>query len=244
MTILRRAASLSPFPMPVRVGAADDQLLVREAVSELLEGAQGIDLVVVCSDADSMRAAVAEHALDVIVVGIRMGPDMTDDGIRLAMELRRTHPRTGVVVLTAYCEPSYALALLEGGSDGRAYLLKDRLYDRAQLVDAIRRVAQGGSVIDPKVVEVLVDSGSRPALDSLSPREREILAHMSRGESNAGIAESLGLTTRNVEKHVNGVFAKLDLTVAPGASRRVHAVLRFLAEHPSDRLLDRHGRER
>jgi DNA-binding NarL/FixJ family response regulator len=219
--------------MTVRVGIADDHLLVREAVRQMLEDATDIELVAVCSDADAMRAAVREHDLDVAVVGIRMRPDMTDDGIRLATELRRTHPGTGVVVLSDYCDPAHALALLDAGSDGRAYLLKDRLYDRTQIADTVRRVAQGGSVIDPKVIEVFVQSDSGPAvarLDSLSPREEEILAHMADGESNAGIASSLGLTKRAVEKHINGMFAKLQLPVDPHISRRVRAVLMFLAD--------------
>jgi len=224
---------VSTCPMTVRVGIADDHLLVREAVRQMLEEATGIDLVAVCSDADAMRAAIREHDLDVAVVGIRMRPDMTDDGIRLARELRRTRPRTGVVVLSDHCDPAHALALLEDGSDGRAYLLKDRLYDRAQVADTVRRVAEGGSVIDPKVVEIFVEYESRPPaarLDSLSPREEEILAHMSDGESNAGIATSLGLTKRAVEKHINGMFAKLQLPVDPRISRRVHAVLMFLSD--------------
>jgi DNA-binding NarL/FixJ family response regulator len=215
--------------MTLRVGVADDHLLVREAIAEMLHGAPGIELVAVCADADAMRDAVAEHALDVVVIDIRMGPDMTDDGIRLAAELRRTHPDVGVVVLSAYCEPAYALALLNAGSDGRAYLLKDRLFDRTQLADTIKQVAQGGSVIDPKVVEALVNSESRPTLAALSPRELEILAHMAAGESNQGIAASLGLTKRAVEKHINGMFAKLELPMTPDVSRRVRAVLMFLS---------------
>lgn len=218
--------------MALRVALADDHLLVREAISEMLHAAADIDLVVLCEDADALRAAVAEIDLDVIVTDIRMPPDMTDDGIRLATDLRRTHPELAVVVLSAYCEPAYALALFKDGSDGRAYLLKDRVHERAQLLTTIRQVAQGGSMIDPKVVEVLVRADARgpgAALDSLSPRERQILAHMAAGESNGGIAESLGLTKRAVEKHINGMFAKLELPATPEVSRRVRAVLLFLA---------------
>jgi DNA-binding NarL/FixJ family response regulator len=186
----------------------------------------------VCEDADALRAAVDEHALDVVVTDIRMSPGMCDEGIQLAAGLRTSHPHVGVVVLSAYCEPAYALALLDAGSDRRAYLLKDRLHDRAQLSATISQVAQGGSVIDPKVVDVLVQSESRAGavLASLSPREQEILAHMAAGESNTGIADSLGLTKRAVEKHINGMFSKLDLPVTPEVSRRVRAVLMFLAE--------------
>ena len=222
--------------MTLRVGVADDHLLVREAIAEMLHGAPGIELVAVCADADAMRRAVTEHDLDVVVTDIRMGPDMTDDGIRLAAELRRTHPDVGVVILSAYCEPAYALALLNAGSDGRAYLLKDRLFDRAQLGETIHQVAEGSSVIDPKVVESLVNSESRPTLAALSPRELEILAHMAAGESNAGIAASLGLTKRAVEKHINGMFSKLELPVTPEISRRVRAVLMFLSEDRSSHV--------
>jgi DNA-binding NarL/FixJ family response regulator len=156
---------------------------------------------------------------------------MTDEGIRLAAQLRRTHPEVGVIAMSAHSDPAYALALLEGGSEGRAYLLKDRLHNRAQLLATIETVARGGSVIDPKVVEALVHGRSRQVrspLDILTPREREILVEMARGASNAAIAETLGLTKRAVEKHINSVFAKLDLPLSGDISRRVRAVLLFL----------------
>jgi len=162
-----------------------------------------------------------------------MPPTHTDEGIQLAARLRETHPRIGVVVLSAYCEPAYAFALLEGGSDGRAYLLKDRLGSRSQLLSTIETVASGGSVIDPKVVETLIHAESgqtHSRLGSLSPREREVLVEMARGASNASIADALGLTKRAVEKHINSVFAKLELPVTPDSSRRVRAVLLFLSE--------------
>jgi DNA-binding NarL/FixJ family response regulator len=219
--------------VPLRVGVADDHLLVREAICSVLDGVPTFALAAVCAEANALRAAVDEQALDVVVADIRMGPTWSDDGIRLAVELRQTRPHVGVVVLSAYCEPAYALALLAAGSNGRAYLLKDRLHDRAQLVTTIDAVARGGSVVDPKVVEALVRSETRPAhpaLETLSPREQQILAQMAAGASNAGIAESLGLTKHAVEKHVNAVFAKLDLPVTPEVSRRVRAVLMFLAE--------------
>jgi len=160
-----------------------------------------------------------------------MPPTMTDEGIRLAAQLRRTHPEVGVIAMSAHSDPTYVLALLEGGSEGRAYLLKDRLHSRAQLLATIETVARGGSIIDPKVVEALVHGRSRQVpspLDVLTPREREILVEMARGASNAAIAEALGLTKRAVEKHINSVFAKLDLPLSADVSRRVRAVLLFL----------------
>ena len=219
--------------MALRVGLADDSLLIREALTRLLEDAPGIALLAVCADAEELLAAVGREQLDVVLVDICMPPTMTDEGIRLAAVLRESHPRVGVVVLSAYCEPSYALELLAGGSDGRAYLLKDRLGSRPQLLSTLETVASGGSVIDPKVVETLVqgESGlSRSLLASLSPREREVLVEMAHGSSNAAIAHDLGLTKRAVEKHINSVFAKLELPVTPDVSRRVRAVLLFLSD--------------
>jgi DNA-binding NarL/FixJ family response regulator len=158
---------------------------------------------------------------------------MTDEGIRLATRLRGTHPEVGVIVMSAHSDPSYALALLESGSEGRGYLLKERLHSRAQLLATIEAVAGGGSVIDPKVVEALVHGPSRRGpspLDVLTPREHEVLVEMARGASNAAIAKTLGLTKRAVEKHVNSVFAKLDLPLSDDVSRRVRAVLLFLGQ--------------
>lgn len=217
--------------MALRVALADDSFLIREALRRLLGDDEDLDLVAVCADADELRAAIDAGVPDVAIADIRMPPTMTDDGIRLAAELRATHPDVGVVVLSAYCEPAHALALLEAGVEGRAYLLKERMHSRAQLVATIETVARGGSVIDPKVVEALVRGQPRDphsALDALSEREREILAEMARGASNAAIADTLGLTKRAVEKHINAVFAKLDLPPAPDVSRRVRAVLLYL----------------
>jgi DNA-binding NarL/FixJ family response regulator len=217
----------------VRVGVADDHLLMREALSRLLEHAPGIDLLAVTEDGTALRAAVDEHDLEVVVADIRMPPRGDDEGVRLAEELRAERPSVAVVVLSGYCEAEYALRLLESGSDGRAYLLKDRLSDGVQLTATIMEVASGGSVIDPKVVEMLVQADhetGRAALSALTPREREILAEMARGASNQGIAATLGLTKRAVEKHINAIFAKLELPPAPDVSRRVRAVLLFLLE--------------
>src|SRR4051794_6562982 len=218
--------------MGLRVAVADDSLLIREALTRLLDDAPGIALVAVCADGDELEAVVDARAVDVALVDICMPPTLTDEGIKLAARLRETHPEMGVVVLSAYCEPAYALELLAGGSDGRAYLLKDRLGSRSQLLATIETVASGGSIIDPKVVETLVQAESGPtrSLGTLSPREREILIEMARGSSNAAIADELGLTKRAVEKHINSVFAKLELPVTVDSSRRVRAVLLYLSE--------------
>jgi DNA-binding NarL/FixJ family response regulator len=219
--------------MAVRVGVADDSFLIREALARLLGDADQVELVAMCADGDELAAAIDARQPDVVLVDIRMPPTMTDEGIRLATRLRTTHPGLGVIVMSAYAEPAYALALLESGSDRRGYLLKDRLHSRAQLLATIEAVADGGSVIDPKVVEALVHGRSRQGrspLDRLTQREHEILLEMARGASNAAIAETLGLTKRAVEKHINSVFAKLDLPVSGDISRRVRAVLLFLGQ--------------
>jgi DNA-binding NarL/FixJ family response regulator len=219
--------------MPVRTALAEDSFLVRRALTQLLEEAHEVELVAVCCDGDELRAAIEAHDLDVVVTDIRMPPSETAEGIRIAHELRRTHPDLGVIVLSAYCEAPYALALLESGSDRRAYLLKERVHSSRQLVGTIEAVARGGSVIDAKVVEALASSraaGHASALASLSPREHEILVEMARGGSNAAIGEALGMTKRAVEKHINSIFAKLAMPPTADVSRRVRAVLIYLAE--------------
>ena len=168
-----------------------------------------------------------------VITDIRMPPTSTDEGIRVAGLLRETHPGIGVVVLSNYAEPAYALALLESGSEGRAYLLKERVHDRAQLVAAIEAVAAGGSVLDSKIVEPLVAAKlrvERSPLAALTGREREVLAEMAKGKSNAAIAETLVLTKRAVEKHINSIFLKLSLSYSEDVSKRVKATLLFLAE--------------
>jgi DNA-binding NarL/FixJ family response regulator len=164
-----------------------------------------------------------------------MPPTGTDEGIRAALALRTSQPDTAVVVLSQYVDPAYALALLEGGSEGRAYLLKERVSDATQIVHAVEEVARGGSVIDSLVVEALVAQRTRrtaSALDRLTPREREVLEQMAQGRNNAGIAQALFLSERAVEKHINSLFSKLGLSEEPDVHRRVKAVLLFLAEHP------------
>src|SRR4051812_11294326 len=213
--------------MSVRTALAEDSFLVREALTRLLEGADEVELVAVCADGDELRAAIAAHRLDVVVTDIRMPPSGADEGIRVAADLRRTHPRLGVVILSAYDDAAYAQALLEGGADRRAYLLKERVHSSRQLISTIETVAHGGSVIDAKIVQSLAE---RPAddgessLPALSPREREILIEMARGASNAGIGVALGMTKRAVEKHINSIFAKLEMPPTADVSRRVQAV--------------------
>jgi DNA-binding NarL/FixJ family response regulator len=169
----------------------------------------------------------------VIVTDIRMPPTDSDDGIRVAAAMRETHPEMGVVVLSQYAESAYVLKLLENGSARRAYLLKERVHHRGELVDAVRAVHQGNSYIDPKIVELLVQSRAQVSdspLAALTPRERETLAEIAQGKSNEAIAESLVLTKRAVEKHINAIFMKLNLTGAPDVNSRVKAALLFLAE--------------
>jgi DNA-binding NarL/FixJ family response regulator len=219
--------------VPIKVVLAEDSYLVREGVRRLLEHEPDIDLVAVCEDYDSLLEAIADAEPDVLLTDIRMPPTGTDEGVRAAERLRQLRPTAGVVLLSQYADPAYALAFLEGGTEGRAYLLKERVSDLDQLLAAIREVARGGSVIDPKVVEALVAGRARSAespLARLTPREREVLALLAEGRSNAAVAEGLVLSERAVEKHINSIFAKLGLPEARDAHRRVKAVLLFLAE--------------
>ena len=219
--------------MAIRVVVAEDSLIVREGLQQLLSGSPTLEVVGAHGDVDALLGAVEQERPDVILTDIRMPPSNTDEGIRVADHLRDAHPTTGVVVLSQYAEPAYVLALLERGSDRRGYLLKERIHDRGQLVSAIDTVARGGSVIDPKIVELLVESKARverSPLSELTPREREVLAEMAEGKSNAGIAESLVLSKRAVEKHVNSIFMKLGLAGSENVSKRVKATLMFLAD--------------
>jgi DNA-binding NarL/FixJ family response regulator len=218
---------------PLRVAFADDSYLVREAISHLLETDERIELVAVCDDGDALRAAIAEDEPDVVVTDIRMPPSGDDEGIRVATMLRETRPGVGVVVVSQYADPRYGLALLSDGSDGRAYLLKDRLNDRERLISAIQAVARGRSVIDAKVVESLIAAhvhDERSALADLTQRELEILSLIAQGSSNGAIADALALTKRAVEKHINAIFVKLGLAQNEDISRRVKAALIYLSE--------------
>jgi DNA-binding NarL/FixJ family response regulator len=217
----------------IRVVLADDHYLVREGVRRLLETEPEIEVVAVCGDLDSLLAAVDAERPAVVVTDIRMPPLGVDEGIQAADRLRETHPEIGVVVLSQYAEPRYALALLEGGTARRAYLLKERVDDLAELVGAIRTVAEGGSVIDPKVVEGLVADkarGEESPLHQLTPREHDVLREMAKGRNNAAIAGALFVTERSVEKVIHSIFLKLGITWEPSVHKRVTAVILYLAE--------------
>jgi DNA-binding NarL/FixJ family response regulator len=217
----------------IRVVLADDSYFVREALIRVLEDVDRIDVVAACGDLESLERAIERDRPDVVVTDIRMPPSETDEGIRVAAGLHTTHPEIGVVLLSQYMEPQYGLALLESGSDARAYVLKDRVRHRGQLVSAIETVAQGGSMIDAKVVEALVLARRRAEgspLSRLTPRETEILALVAQGYSNQGIADLLVLTKRAIEKHINAIFLKLDLNEEHDVSRRVKATLIYLAD--------------
>jgi DNA-binding NarL/FixJ family response regulator len=217
----------------IRVVVAEDSLIVREGLQQLLAASPSVDVVGAYGDVGAVLGAVGRDSPDVILTDIRMPPSNTDEGIRLADHLRESRPSTGVVVLSQYAEPAYVLALLDRGSDRRGYLLKERIHDRGQLVSAIDAVARGGSVIDSKIVEVLVEAKSRAdrsPLAELTPRERDVLAEIAEGKSNAAIAESLVLTKRAVEKHINSIFTKLGLAASEDVSKRVKATLMFLAD--------------
>lgn len=219
--------------MTLRVVLAEDQYLMRAGLIEAMTGDPEVEVAGVAAGFDELMDAVARLAPDVVVTDIRMPPTGTDEGIRAAALLRDSHPGLGVVVLSQYTEPRYVLRLLERGAEGRAYLLKERVGDRGQLVRAVREVAAGGSVIDPEVVVALVAERARrerSRLGSLTDREREVLVHIASGESNAAIAESLVLTKRAVEKHVNAIFSKLGLADDAAVSRRVVAALMLLAD--------------
>ncbi len=219
--------------MALRVVVAEDNALLREGLSRLIAGTSDLELAGTAADLPGLLAAVDDDPPDVVVTDIRMPPSGTDEGIRAANAVRERHPEVGVVVLSQYANPDYALTLLEGGSSRRAYLLKERVGDVEELLAAIREVARGGSVVDPKVVDALVTATSRAVksdLDRLTPRESEILGEMATGKSNAAIASSLVLSERAVEKHTNSIFSKLGLTEEPDVNRRVKAVLLFLAE--------------
>ena len=219
--------------MGIKVVLAEDNVLLRDGVGRLIDAQSDLELVGVCDDLDSLLATVESAEPDVVVTDIRMPPTGTDEGIQAANSLRRSHPTTGVVVLSQYASPAYARSLFEDGSERRAYLLKERVSDVEQLLAAIRAVADGGSVIDPKVVESLVSARSAAGggeLARLTPRETEVLAEMAQGKSNQAIASTLVLSERAVEKHINSIFSKLGLSEERDLNRRVKAVLLYLAE--------------
>lgn len=212
---------------------AEDDYLVREGTAALLEQLEDIEIVAMVADRDALLAAVEEHRPDAVLTDIRMPPTKSTEGIEAARRIRVEHPETGVVVLSQFAEEEYAYELLKDGAEGLGYLLKERVADIEEVARALRDVAEGGSVLDPKVVEGLVSRREREArspLDHLTEREREVLSLMAEGKNNAAIAASLVLTQRAIEKHINSLFHKLGLSEEPDVHRRVMAVLAFLRE--------------
>jgi DNA-binding NarL/FixJ family response regulator len=212
----------------MRVVIADDSVLLREGICRLLEDA-GFEVVGQAADAEDLLRKVRAHKPDVAVTDIRMPPTQSDEGLRAAQQIRKEMPGVGVLVLSQYINESYAVELLQGSAEGIGYLLKDRVSDVSAFTDALRRVGEGGSALDPEVVASLL--GRRRAndpLDSLTPREREVLGHMAEGRSNAAIARELVVTERAIEKHVTSIFSKLGLSTVEDGHRRVLAVLAYL----------------
>lgn len=218
--------------MPIRVVVGEDNYLALEAIYRIFELEEDMRIVATGTDLESVRNAVGDAQPDVVLTDIQMPPTQTDEGIRLATELRTSHPGIGVVILSQHAEPLYAAELLAEGSDGRAYLLKERVQDRSDLTRAVREVAEGRSVIDPRIVELLLTSKqarNSSRFETLTAREQEILGLVAEGWSNAGISEQLGITTRAVERHVHSIFSKLELSDSLHNSR-VRAALLCLAE--------------
>ncbi len=222
--------------MAIRVVIAEDNFLVREGIRDVLAGEEDVEVVAAVDDYHGLMSAVEQESPGVVLTDIRMPPTHTDEGVRAAEELRDTHPEVGVVVLSQFTDPSYAVRLFDRGAARRAYLLKERVSHRTELVGAIRDVAGGGSRVDPHVVETLVAErtrAERSPLRTLTPREREVLSEVAQGKSNAAVAASLFLTKRAVEKHINSIFAKLEMPDEADVSRRVLATLLFLTDEPA-----------
>jgi DNA-binding NarL/FixJ family response regulator len=222
--------------LPLAIALADDNLIVRAGIAQILAAEPGMDVVASCGDLPSLVEAIERQHPDVVVTDVWMPPTTSDEGIRLAALLREKYPGMGVVVLSNHTEPAYAFALLKSGAEGRAYLLKEHVSDGAQLVAAIEIVAEGGSMLDSKIVESLIAARvriERSPLAELTAREHDVLAEMAKGRSNAAIADALVLSKRAVEKHINSIFLKLNLSSAEDVSKRVKATLLFLAETES-----------
>jgi DNA-binding NarL/FixJ family response regulator len=212
----------------VRIAIAEDGVLLREGLTRLL-GEAGIDVVAQCGDADDLLLKVRGNSLDAVIVDIRLPPTHSDEGLRAAIEIRERHPSVGVLVLSQYVELGLAMKLLADSAEGVGYLLKDRISDVDDFISAVRRVADGGSAIDPIIVSTLLArQRSDDPLELLTPREREVLVLMAEGSSNQGIADKLVITTRAVEKYVSSIFGKLGLPSTGSESRRVLAVLAYL----------------
>jgi len=214
----------------IRVVLCDDSFLAREGIARVLESIEDVELVASCVEVDELRAAVEREKPDLVLTDIRMPPTNTDEGIRFALELRSSHPEVGVVVLSQHADPSYAMALFSDGSERRGYLLKERVKDKDELARALHEVVAGSSLVDPRIVDKLVSArvDKDPGLERLTPRERQILAMIAEGRSNNSIADTLMVTKRAVERHINGIFLKLDLGEASDVNRRVKAALLYL----------------
>jgi DNA-binding NarL/FixJ family response regulator len=216
----------------VRVVIAEDQLLLRDGLSRLLRD-NGLDVVAAVGDSGALTTSVAELRPDIAIVDIRMPPSFRDEGLRAALQLRSGHPDTAILILSQYVEPTYAAELLADGQGRVGYLLKDRVFDVDEFLEAVHRVAEGGTALDPQVVAQLVGRHRKGSpVDRLTGREREVLGVMAEGRSNAGIAERLVLTIGAVEKHIANIFSKLDLPPSEGDHRRVLAVLAYLQQDP------------
>jgi DNA-binding NarL/FixJ family response regulator len=216
---------------PTRLLIAEDDYLVREGARAVLDAMPGLEVVVTVADATGLVELLAEHEIDVVVLDIRMPPSFTTEGIEVAHQVRREHPDVGIVVLSQHDDPEYALELLRDGSNGVAYLLKERLGDADRLVQAIEEVTLGGSMLDPRIVEALLQAQRRRTasrLAGLTPRELEVLTLMASGKGNLAISRDLSITERSVEKHTNAIFRKLGLSEEPDLNRRVAAVLFYL----------------
>jgi DNA-binding NarL/FixJ family response regulator len=231
-----RVMSGTPESRAYRVVIADDTYLIREGLRQVLEGEDGVDIVAYASSLPTLLREVSEQRPDVVITDIRMPPTNTDEGILAAAELQESDPPVGVVVISNYVSPHYVLRLFEHGSAGTAYLLKENIGHRERLMEAIRAVASGGSVVDPAVVDVLVEARLRARnsrLTDLTTREREVLARVAQGKSNAAIATELFLTKRAIEKNINSIFSKLNLVNDTEISQRVAATLLYLADTPA-----------
>jgi DNA-binding NarL/FixJ family response regulator len=229
--LLPRFGGYASAVSQVRVVIAEDNLLVRTGLAALLAGEEDLTVIAACSRYEELLAEVERLQPNVVVTDIRMPPTLTDEGVRAAVEIGRTHPSIGVVLLSQFLSPAYLLELIADGSGGRGYLLKEQVSAQGQLVAAVRAVADGGSFIDPLVVDSLVNTGSArrgSPLDRLTLRERETLTEIANGKSNSAIAATFGVSERAVEKHVSGIFMKLDLEDDRDTNRRVKAVIMFL----------------
>ena len=212
----------------MRVAIAEDSVLLREGVTRVLEDA-GVEVVAQCGDADDLMLKVRSYELDLAIVDIRLPPTHSDEGLRAALEIRRAHRNIGVLVLSQYVEVGLAMKLVADSAEGVGYLLKDRISDVAEFLEAVRRVAAGGTALDPTIVSTLVSKRrSDDPLEQLTPREREVLELMATGSSNQGIADRLVINLRSAEKYVSSIFGKLNLPSTGSESRRVLAVLTFL----------------